>query len=63
MVDWKITAKTIYCEKADDEVTILVRNDWSVSCTGHSKYGANGASAKNGKGCEEYKNQLIREEG
>jgi len=38
MVDWQITAKTIYCDAVDDEVTIMVYNDWSVKCTGLEKY-------------------------
>ena len=38
MVDWQITAKTIYCDAVDDEVTIIVNNDWSVKCTGLEKY-------------------------
>ena len=71
MVDWKITAKTIYCEKVDDEVTIMVRNDWSVRCTGQSKYSQKSASGKNVQACEgpecqrvtEYQKQLIEEEG
>ena len=38
MVDWKITAKTIYCNAVDDEVTVLVYQDGSVHCTGCKKY-------------------------
>jgi len=39
MVDWQVTATTIYCDFVADEVTIVVYKDWSVKCTGHSKYG------------------------
>lgn len=39
MVDWQITAKTIYCEAVDDEVTLLVYKDGSARCTGLKKYG------------------------
>ena len=39
MVDWKVTATTIFCDAVDDEVTILVYKDWLVKCTGYSKYG------------------------
>ncbi len=39
MVDWKVTAATLYCEAVDDEVTIIVNGDWSVKCTGQAKYG------------------------
>ncbi len=38
MVDWQITAATIYCDAVDDEVTIMVLKDWSVKCTGFNKY-------------------------
>ena len=39
MVNWQVTATTIYCDAVDDEVTLLVYKDWSVKCTGHRKYG------------------------
>lgn len=39
MVNWQITATTIYCDAVDDEVTLLVHKDWSVKCTGYRKYG------------------------
>ncbi|MFC1902066.1 GYD domain-containing protein [Chloroflexota bacterium] len=38
MVDWVITATTIYCDAVDDEVTLLVHKDGTVKCIGHSKY-------------------------
>ena len=47
MVDWKITATTIYCEAVDDEVTVMVYKDWSARCTGYRKYGRpDGGTAK-----------------
>ena len=39
MVDWQITATTIYCDAVDEEVTLLVYKDWSTKCTGYKKYG------------------------
>ena len=39
MVDWEVTANTIYCDMVDDEVTVLVYKDFSTKCTGYSKYG------------------------
>ena len=39
MVNWQITAITIYCDAVDDEVTLLVYKDWSAKCTSYSKYG------------------------
>jgi len=38
MTDWQITAKTIFCDAVDDEITILVYKDGSVKCTGFAKY-------------------------
>ena len=35
MVNWQITAKTIYCDSAGEEVTIIIKKDWSVQCTGY----------------------------
>ena len=39
MVDWQVTATTIYCDAVDDDVTIMVYKDWSTKCTGYKKYG------------------------
>ena len=38
MVNWKVTATTIYCDAVDDEVTILVYQDWSAKCSSYKKY-------------------------
>jgi hypothetical protein len=38
MVDWEVTATTIYCEAVDDEVTLIVTQDGSVKCSGQQKY-------------------------
>ena len=38
MVNWQITAVTIYCDAVDDEVTLLVYKDWTTKCTGYRKY-------------------------
>jgi hypothetical protein len=38
MVDWQVTATTINCTAVADEVTIIVKSDWSVQCTGFNKY-------------------------
>ena len=35
MPDWQVTATTIYCDAVDEEVTLLVRKDWSYKCTGY----------------------------
>ncbi len=39
MVDWQVTATSIYCDSVAEEVTIIVYKDWSLKCTGHNKYG------------------------
>jgi hypothetical protein len=36
---WLVTAKTIYCDAVDDDVTIMVYKDGSTTCTGYRKYG------------------------
>ena len=38
MVDWQVTATTIYCDAVDDDVTIMVYSDRASRCTGYSKY-------------------------
>ena len=37
MVDWQVTAVTINCDVIAEEVTIIVKNDWLVKCTGFGK--------------------------
>jgi hypothetical protein len=38
MTDWQITAKTIYCDAVEDEVTIMVYRNAPTRCTGCKKY-------------------------
>ena len=38
MTNWQITAKTIYCDAVDDEVTLMIYKDGSSHCTGYKKY-------------------------
>jgi len=38
MVNWQITATTIYCDAVDDEVTLMIYKDGSTKCTGYKKY-------------------------
>ena len=38
MVDWQVTATTIFCDLVDDEVTLMIYKDGSAKCTGHKKY-------------------------
>jgi hypothetical protein len=37
MSDWKVTAGTFSCRAVADEFTIIVKNDWSVQCSGFDK--------------------------
>ncbi len=39
MVDWQVTAATIYCDDVDGEVTIIVHRDGSAQCVGFARYG------------------------
>ena len=39
MVNWVMTATTIYCDAIDDEVTLIVNRDGTSKCTGYDKYG------------------------
>ena len=38
MVNWQVTATTIYCDAVGDEVTLIVYKDGAVKCTGYKKY-------------------------
>ena len=38
MVNWQVTATTIYCDAVDDDVTIMVYKDRSTKCVGYKKY-------------------------
>jgi hypothetical protein len=39
VTEGKLTAKTIYCDAVDDDVTIMIYKDWRTKCTGYEKYG------------------------
>ncbi|MDD4873981.1 MAG: hypothetical protein PHE15_03280 [Dehalococcoidales bacterium] len=75
MVNWHITATTIYCEDMDYEVTIMVYKDGRTKCTGYdisSKQEAkpSGKKEKNKPECsgpecrcvKEYRDKLLSEE-
>ena len=38
MVNWQVTATTIYCDAVDDEVSLMVYKDGSAKCVGNEKY-------------------------
>ena len=58
MVNWQITATTIYCDAVADEITILVYGDWSVKCTGYGKYVG---SSDNGVNLLKKKSQQLKQ--
>ena len=41
MIDWQVTATTIYCDAVDDDVTLIVDKDWNMRCIGYSRYVTN----------------------
>lgn len=42
MVNWQVTAITIFCDAVDAEVTLMVYKDRSARCTAYNKkYGEN----------------------
>lgn len=38
MVNWSITATTIYCDAVDDEATVMVYKDGTFKCVARQKY-------------------------
>jgi hypothetical protein len=62
MVDWQITAKTIYCDSVKDEVTIIIKKDWSAICTGSVKYQNSNCEGPECRRVKEYREKLISEE-
>ena len=38
MANWAITATTIYCDSVEDEVTLMVKSDGTIQCTGYNRY-------------------------
>jgi hypothetical protein len=69
MVNWQVTGKTVRCETAHDEVTLLVYKDWSVKCTGYSNSAKNNGRRQApcaGPDCPlamDYRRRLQTEEG
>jgi len=70
MVNWTVTATTLYCDAVNDEVTVMVYKDWSAQCTGCKKYGKNSVGNAITVKCEglncprviKYRDKLIAEE-
>ena len=38
MVNWQVTATTIYCDAVDDDVTLMVYKEGTAKCLGYQKY-------------------------
>ena len=52
MVNWQITAATFHCDTVNDDVTVMVRSDWSVQRTGQAKYAASKRRNGRNQGCQ-----------
>jgi len=61
MPEWEITATTVRCETVNDEVTILVAGDKTVTCTGRARYGTAGRRKAGTPRCEEGTCVLMKE--
>jgi len=70
MVNWQITAKTIYCAAVKDEVTLMVKSDGSSRCTAQKKLDKSGNMIPGSQRCDsdtcphlnEYRDRLFAEE-
>mgnify|MGYP001059971853 CR=1 FL=1 len=60
MVDWQVTATTIYCDAVDDDVTVMVYKDRSTKCAGYRKYVEN-ITKEAAKGLKKRAKKLGRE--
>ena len=64
MVDWVMTATTIYCDAVRDEVTLMISADGTSRCTGYNKYfKPTGETSVNGKNMSEQSGETVRCEG
>ncbi len=68
MTGWKLTATTILCRHIGDEVTLMMTEDGTLSCTCMQRYYSNGRSSGRkhcqGPSCAllaEYKSKLAGE--
>jgi hypothetical protein len=39
LIDWQVTATTVYCDAVDSDVTLMVYKDGSFRCAEMRKYG------------------------
>lgn len=70
MIDWQLTATTVYCTKIEGEVTIFVYKDGGVNCTGFGRQRENTVETHNRAICTElmcqqvtgYRDRLFAEE-
>jgi len=46
MVNWQVTATTIYCDELGGEVTIMVYRDGKTRCTGRARFSSSDKSSK-----------------
>ena len=38
MVNWQVTATTVYCDAVDNDVTLMVYKDRATKCVGYHRY-------------------------
>ena len=58
MVDWLLTATTIYCDAVEDEVTFIAGKDGTIKCTGYNVYSS--PSKKNIKMIKQKRKRLKK---
>ena len=58
MINWQVTAATLYCDAIDGEVTVLVYKDGSVRCVAYQKY--TGSEKETAKHTEQKSKPLDR---
>lgn len=61
MVDWQVTATTIYCDAVDTDVTIMVYKDGQAKCVGYYKKYHRSISRARAKRLEQEGKKLGRE--
>lgn len=57
MVDWLMTATTIFCDAVEDEVTFIAGKDGTMKCTGYNIYAS---PDKNTVGTMKHKSKLLK---
>ena len=48
--NWQVTATTVYCDRVDDNVTIMINGDWTYRCAWYQRYKQAAEGGKAGGG-------------